>query len=109
MNMASMVFDVLFQEKRVVSGHNCRSTRAKSLSWFACIHDFEPNPIMAKASETVRRITRRIIGIMRPVTVFASNQLNTPACSFFKQTMSILFKTTHYMSFLRDLEVPDCL
>ena len=42
-------------------------------------------------------------------TVFASNQLNTPACSFFKQTMSILLKTTCYMSFLRDLEVPDLI
>ena len=38
--------------------------------------------------------------------VFASNQLNTPARSFFKQTMSILLKTTRYMTFLRDLEVP---
>ena len=42
-------------------------------------------------------------------TVFASNQLNTPACSFFKQTMSILLKTTRYMTFLRDLEVPDLI
>ena len=42
-------------------------------------------------------------------TVFASNQLNTPACSFFKQTMCILLKTTRYMTFLRDLEVPDLI
>ena len=37
------------------------------------------------------------------------NQLNTPACSFFKQTMSTLLKTTCYMTFLRDLEVPDLI
>ena len=42
-------------------------------------------------------------------TVFASNQLNTPACSFFKQTMSILLETTRYMTFLRDLEMPDMI
>ena len=42
-------------------------------------------------------------------TVFASNQLNTPTCSFFKQTMSILLKTTRYMTFPHDLEVPNLI
>ena len=42
-------------------------------------------------------------------TVFASYQLNTPARSFFYQTMSTLLKTTHYMTFLGNLEVPDLI
>ena len=64
--------------------------------------------------KSIQKVSRIFLLVSRLVcklepTVFASNQLNNPACSFFKQTLSIQLKTTCYMIFLRNLEVPDLI